>query len=327
MRYERLSLLVVVSVIALLLVACGGAAPEQAEEPYRAAEATMAPPAEVEQEEAPAPTSPPGSAALPGDTAAELLPVARRAERMIIKNAEMELLVSDTDVALDGVTLIASEYGGYIIASHTWSEDEFKYASVRLGVPSDEFENVLRRLRGLALVVTSEVASGEDVTDQFVDIQSRLTNLQATRDRIREFLNEARTVEEALKVNEQLSEIEGRIEEAQGRLNYLKDRAAYSTIDVALSPQVPTPTVTPTSTPTPTPTPVPFVPGETVKGAFDLLGGITRGLITAVIWIVVGFGPFLLIAALVLWGAVRWRRSRRKPPKQAETPAPGAPLG
>jgi hypothetical protein len=287
----------------------------------------MAPVAPVEEAVASAPTSPAGSVALPGDAAAGLLPSTSSDQRMIIKDAEMELLVSDTDVALDDVTLIATEYGGYIISSHTWTEDGFKHATVRLGVPAREFESVLRRLRGLALVVTSEVASGEDVTDQFVDLQSRLKNLQATRDRIREFLNEAKTVEEALKVNEQLSEIEGRIEEAQGRMNYLKDRAAYSTINVTLNPEVPTPTVTPTSTPTPTPTPVPWVPGESVKGAVDLMGGIARGLITALIWIVIGFGPFLLLAGLLVWLVLRWRRSRRKPKEETKAQATGTTPG
>jgi len=103
-----------------------------------------------------------------------------RAERMIIKNAEMELLVADTDVALDSITLLVADYGGYIISNHTWFEGEFKLATVRLGVPSQEFENVLRRLRGLSIQVLNEVVSGEDVTDQYVDLQSRLTNLQAT---------------------------------------------------------------------------------------------------------------------------------------------------
>ncbi len=70
---------------------------------------------------------------------------------MIIKNAELDLLVANTDTALDGVTAIAADYGGYIVSTHTWFEDEFKYATIRLGVPVEEFENILRRLRGLAV--------------------------------------------------------------------------------------------------------------------------------------------------------------------------------
>jgi hypothetical protein len=239
-------------------------------------------------------------------------PAIPRVERMIIKNAELDLLVADTDTAIDGVTVIAADYGGYIISSHTWFEGEFKYATVRLGVPVAEFENVLRRLRGLALKVNSEIASGEDVTDQYVDLQSRLTNLEATRDRIREFLDKATTVEEALKVNQQLGDVEAQIEEIQGRMNYLTDRSAYSTIDVQLNPERPTPTPTPTATPTPTPTPVAWRPGETARDASNVLTSILKGLGNLTIWVVIVLGPFLIPVVLVIWLAFWWRRRRKR---------------
>ena len=239
----------------------------------------------------------------------------------------MELLVSDTDVALDSVTVIAVDYGGYIISTHTWYEDDFRYATVRLGVPVEEFENVLRRLRGLALQVLNEMASGEDVTDQFVDLQSRLTNLQATRDRIREFLDKAATVEEALQVNEQLSEVEGQIEEIQGRMNYLKDRAAYSTIDIQLNPERPTPTPSPTPTSRqPQPRlrrpPRPWLPGETFQGATDVLTSIVKGLVDLGIWVLVVLGPFLIVIALVVGLFIVWRRRRMRKEPPPEPPEP-----
>jgi hypothetical protein len=188
------------------------------------------------------------------------LPVGR--ERLIIKNGEMTLLVEDTDVTIDRLAQVVGDLGGYIISSRVWYQerqgDEYKYATVTLAVPASEFENALRRLRGLAIIVT----------DEFVDLESRLRNLEATRDRIREFLDKARTVEEALEVNEQLSNVEDKIEQVQGRMNYLVDRASFSTITVQIEPDVPiltpTPTPAPTTTPTPTatPTPTPWRPGK-----------------------------------------------------------------
>jgi hypothetical protein len=193
-------------------------------------------------------------------------------------------------------------------------------------VPVVEFENVLRRLRGLALKVNSEMASGEDVTDQYVDLQSRLTNLEATRDRIREFLDKAETVEEALQVNEQLSQVEAQIEEIQGRMNYLKDRAAFSTIDVQLNPERPTPTPSPTPTPTPTPTPVAWRPGETVESATNVLTSLLKGLADLAIWIVVVLGPFLVPIALVIWLVIWWqRRKARRAEKATPQELPPAP--
>jgi hypothetical protein len=199
-----------------------------------------------------------------------------------------------------------------------------------MGVPSEEFENALRRLRGLAIKVLDESASGTDVSDQYVDLQSRLRNLEATEAQIRTFLDKAKTVKEALEVNQELSEVTGEIEEIKGKLNYLKERAAYSTITVQLEPEVPTPTVTPTPTitptytPVPTRTPTPWLPGETVGDATDALGSIWRTLVDVLIWVVIVLCPFVLIGGLIVWVAVRlWRRSRRKPVEKTEEKTEG----
>ena len=164
---------------------------------------------EVESEAVEAAT-PASASGQPGDDAgAAPVPVAYRVNRMIIKNAELGLLVADTDRAIDQVTQIATDSFGYILTSRTWYEDDFKYATITMGVPSEEFENTLRRLRGMALRVLDENASGTDVTDEFVDLESRLRNLEATETRIRSFLDKAETVEEALQVNQELVHHQG----------------------------------------------------------------------------------------------------------------------
>ena len=121
-----------------------------------------------------------------------------RANRLIIKDAELELTVEDTDVAIDRLTQIVDDAGGYIISSRVWYEkwldSDYKYASLTLGIPVEQFEATMRRLRGIALKVDDERASGQDVTDEYVDLESRLRNLEATRDRIREFLDQAQNV-------------------------------------------------------------------------------------------------------------------------------------
>lgn len=231
--------------------------------------------------------------------------------RMIIKNGEMRLLVADTDSAMDRVLQIASDAGGYILSSRTWFDENVsasdKYASLTLSVPVDQFELVLNRLRGVAVRMLDENATGQDVTAEFVDLGSRLANLRATRDRIRTFLDEAKTVEEALKVNEQLSDVEAQIEEAQGRINYLKGRAAYSTINLTLEPELP-----PTPTPTPTPTATSWNPGATVERATLSLRGLAQGLVEALIWLGVVVLPFVVVIGVIGWGVwYLYRRLRR----------------
>ncbi len=238
--------------------------------------------------------------------------------RKIIKNGEMNLFVADTDRAVDQVTNIAVDSGGYIISSQTAMRGDFKVATLTLGVPVDQFETVQRQLRSIAVKVLNETASGKDVTDEYVDLQSRLVNLEATAARVREFLKQAQTVEEALKVNAQLTEIEGQINQVKGRMNYLQDRSAFSTLLVNLEPERPTPTPTmaatptATSTPTSTPTPVVWQPEKTFTAASGTLGTVLRSLGDLLIWFVVLAGPFLVIAAIVVafWLRRRDRRAR-----------------
>ncbi len=260
-----------------------------------------------------APTRPPAppqeQVAAPADTWAGRVSSAGGV-RKIIKNGEMNLLVADTDRAIDQVTNIAVDSGGYIISSQTSLRGNVKVATLTLGVPVDQFEVVQRQLRAIALKVLSETASGRDVTDEYVDLQSRLTNLEATAARIREFLKQAQTVEEALKVNAQLTEIEGQINQVKGRMNYLQDRAAFSTLLVNIEPQQPTPTVTPTATPTVTPTPVAWRPDQTFNRATGTLTTVVQTVADLLIWFVVLIVPFLVILAVP---AILWLRRRGRP--------------
>ncbi|MBI2332363.1 MAG: DUF4349 domain-containing protein, partial [Chloroflexi bacterium] len=132
---------------------------------------------------------------------------------LIIKSADLRLLVEDSDQAIDRVTQVVDDSGGYIISSRVWNQPHYdgknyKYATITMGVPVESFERALNRLRGISLEVLDETASGEDVTDQYVDLQSQFTNLEATRERIKSFLEDAQNVDEALRINQQLSEIE-----------------------------------------------------------------------------------------------------------------------
>jgi hypothetical protein len=230
--------------------------------------------------------------------------------RKIIKNAELELLVEDTNTTINRSLGIITEYDGYVISNRTWFKDDLKYATLAIGVPVDNFEEMLRRLKDLAISVVNETASGQDVTDQFVDLESRLRNLEATSARIREFLEQAKDVQQSLEVNAQLTQIEGEIEQVKGQMAYLRDRAAFSTITLQISPQLPTPT--PTPEPTPTPTPEPWSPGQTFNKASGVTSQAAQNLfqfsVDLVIWAVVVILPFALPLVGLVWLGTRLAR-------------------
>lgn len=227
--------------------------------------------------------------------------------RKIIKDATLALEVNDVTAALSRIDTLAVQSGGYVLETLTdqGAESGRPGATVKFAVPVGSFEAALGRLRAIG-TVAHEQSSGVDVTTEFTDIQSRVANLEATQARVREFLAQAKSVEEALQVNARLTEIEGQLAELKGRSTYLAGRAAYSTITVTLiGPVLPTrtPTITPTPTATPTPTPgTPWSPVPIAKDAFATLSGLLKGLAAVAIWLVVVGLPLGLIAAAGWWG-------------------------
>lgn len=306
---------------ALLLAACGGAATPVAE---REQPAEAVAPSQHDNAISDAPVAPSVAKAggdssagesgstMPGanvvvQTGADALTVAQTSNRMVIKNAEVRLLVEDTDNAIDRALQIIGDVDGYIISSRAWYQPgpdgkSYKYATVTIGVPVTQFEAAMRRLRAIALRVLDENASGQDVSDEYVDLQSQLGNLEATRDRIRSFLDDAKTVEESLNINNELSKIEAEIEKVKGRMNYLSNRSAFSTITVTFEPDIPPLPPTPTRTPVPTATPKQWNPGETAQAATKSLTSIYQVFIELAIWIFIVIIPLLAPPALVIWG-------------------------
>jgi hypothetical protein len=311
---------------AMILSACGGgAATEVYYEEYAAA--TEAPAfameepvaqevgeADVLKEESAPPANQPGTGPVFDVDAST--DGAYAATHMIIKNADVKLLVEDTDIAIDRATQAIGDLDGYIISSRVWYQPwydgaNYKYATISIGVPVAQFERLLTRLRGLSVKVLDETASGEDVTNQFVDLQSQVTNLEATRDRIKSFLEEAKTVDEALRINQELANVEAQIEQIKGQMNYLEDRSAFSTVTVNFEPVLPE-LLTPT--PTPSPTPDPWDPGNTFKNAKTTVTSAYQGIIDFLIWVLVVLVPIFLPPALLIWGL--WKlltRNSKKP--------------
>lgn len=215
------------------------------------------------------------------------------AGQMILKDATLVLTVRDVDQALDTVTALAADNGGYLIRSETWAEDDEKHAALNLAVPSARFEAALNQLRRLAIKVDHETTSGQDVTAEYTDLRSQLVNLEATAARVRAFLDDATTVEESLRINAELSRLEGEIERITGQMRFYEGRAAFSTINVRLQPE-PAPVV---EEPPPA-----WNPLATVERASRVALSIAQSAVDLAIWVVFIAGPPVVIAMLLLLG-------------------------
>ncbi|ABE53000.1 DUF4349 domain-containing protein [Methanococcoides burtonii] len=157
--------------------------------------------------------------------------------RKVITTSSVSIEVKDTTETLDGISDIADEFNGYVSSSSAYTrygDDDGMYGSITIRVPSSELEKVLDSIGDLGKV-TSESTSASDVTEEYIDVNARLSNLEKQEKRLGEILEMSTTVEEILDVEKELVRVRGEIESLTGRLNYLNDRIDLATINVDVS--------------------------------------------------------------------------------------------
>lgn len=216
---------------------------------------------------------------------------------MIIRNADMSLVVEDVLEARDEIASLAERLGGWVVNSNIYGEEEEMRGWISFRIPSDKFEQALAELRALAVRVTSESTSTQDITEEYVDLESRLRNAEAAEGQYLALLDKAETVEDTIKIYEALTRIRYDIEQIKGRMQYLERLVAMSQISVNLEPSI---TLRPLVSPV-------WSARETLNTAIRGLTTFGQGLGTAFIWI----GIFSPIWGTVL-GITYWRRRKRK---------------
>jgi hypothetical protein len=130
----------------------------------------------------------------------------------------------------------AERHGGFVLSSQIGSDDE-RSGSIVVRVPAEQFESALSELKGLAVDggVTSQKVSGQDVSQEFVDLQSRLRNFEAQETVLLGLMEKAATVSDSIRVQRELGNVQLEIEQLRGRLNFLEDQTQYSTITLGMS--------------------------------------------------------------------------------------------
>lgn len=281
-------------ILMLLLAGCGASAAEMS----AVSENAVAPAADAfdsggvafEEAAAEALAAEPGSSQLPTSQ-----------PRLIIRTADMSIIVTDTEEALDRLAKMATDNGGWVVNSSVYQySDTAKTGNITLRVPAEGFDSALEAISAMSVEVTNLSTSGQDVTEEFVDLSARLENLEATAVRVRNFLDDATTVEEALAVNQELSRLEGEIESFKGRIQFLSQSAAFSTISVNITPDELSQPIEVGG----------WRPSGIVRDALEALVDALQGLATFAIWLVIYFLPIALIIGLPLWLVVRFVRRR-----------------
>ena len=152
-------------------------------------------------------------------------------ERIIVRTVDMRIVVTDVSGTVDITADLAQELGGWVVSSNR-SAKHRGFISIR--VPADRLDQAIQRLRDTAVDVESEISSSRDVTDQYVDLRSRLKNQRATEVALLKLLDRATEVKDALKIHDSLIGVQENIEVLLGKINFIEQTAAFSLLNLTL---------------------------------------------------------------------------------------------
>jgi len=155
--------------------------------------------------------------------------------RMIIHHARISTNVKDLKKAQHNMEQKVKNYGGYIVESNVYLEsDETSSGKMIMRVPEKHFETFLSEAEAEASKVLEKNVTGQDVTEQYVDLSSRVKSKRAVEERLLAFMKEAEKTEDLLKISTDLAKIQEELEVLVGKINYLENQTSFSTIELIM---------------------------------------------------------------------------------------------
>jgi hypothetical protein len=159
------------------------------------------------------------------------------ANRLVIQTADLSIVVKDVNARVQAIQDMAKAMGGFVVSvnvSKTYANDgtQVPQAQVVVRVPQESLGDALTQIKKDTVDVQNETSTGTDVTDQYVDMQSRLAAKQAAADQLTKIMQNATKTEDVLAVYTQLQQIDSDIEVLKGQIKYTEQSAALSAISV-----------------------------------------------------------------------------------------------
>ncbi len=156
------------------------------------------------------------------------------ADRKIIHTVSLSLEVGDIQETVTRITALARDSGGYISRSSIYGHERGqRHGFIELRVPAHTLDDVVAESREMGKVTSDDVDT-QDVTEEYIDLDARVTNLRHQESRYQELLERADSVEDVLKVERELSRVRMEIDSLSGRLKYLSDRVDLATVRLDL---------------------------------------------------------------------------------------------
>lgn len=235
--------------------------------------------------------------------------------RLVIKNADVAIVVSDPKADMAKIASLANEMGGYVVASNLYqsfygpNSIEVPEATITIRVPAERLDEALTRIKEDAVKVDYETTNSTDVTSEYVDLQSRLKAKEAAEKKLLEILDEAVRTEDVLAVYTQVQMIQTEIEALKGQIKYYEQSAALSSISVRLIAEESAQPITVG----------PWTPRGAAKEAIEDLIRFSQDFVDFLIYFVLSTLPALILVAIPLYlvflaGRALFRRFRKSNP-------------
>jgi hypothetical protein len=250
-------------------------------------------------------------------------PQTQSAERIVIKNGNITIVVADPPKSMDAINQMTQEMGGFVVSANLYKETlssgiEVPRASITIRVPAERMDEAMGRIRQQSNQdPLSENISSQDVTSDYVDLQSRLKNLESAEAELNEIMQEAQKTEDVLAVYNQLVSIREQIEVIKGQIKYYEESAALSAISIELIADA---AVQPIEIGG-------WQPQGVLKNAVEALIRSMQFLVNALIWIVIYVLPVLLVLFVIfvlppLLLIRAWAKRRKQKAAQVKPPSP-----
>jgi Domain of unknown function (DUF4349) len=312
MQKPLVRLIPILSIFALCLCACGAAAT-----PAPAFERSNAPSIAAAQ-----PQNELSGASKAADSTAQ-----QTIERIVIKNGNLVIVVSDPAKSMETISKMADEMGGYVVSANLdqtqlSSGVEVPHATISIRVPAERLDEAMTRIKGETnRPIIKETVESQDITSQYTDLQSRLTNLENAEAQLTQIMDQATKTEDVLNVYNQLVSVQEQIEVLKGQIKYYDESAKLSAISTEL---LANETVQPLTVGG-------WQPTGIARNALQALVNTLKFLANAIIWILIYILPVVLVLFVVFFlpiylivRAIRRRRASRKTVTPPPPPPPPA---
>jgi len=231
--------------------------------------------------------------------------------RKVIQNAEMTIESDNPNEGQRKIGVIAEKHGGFVVISESKHNEAASQnvasteVNVVVRVPAQQFQATLDEIRAVGGRILHDKSSGQDVTEEYIDLEARIRTKRALEAQFLEIMKQTRNISDAMSVQAQLADVRTEIERLEGRRRFLENQSALSTINVTLH------------------TPTPVVAAATRGFLYDLksaLGDgadIGAGIFLGVIRFLTVIIPVAIFILLPTWMVFKFARKRFPSPIKA----------